>query len=111
MRDPAINSGEAIQSTTNKALDCFAARVPRNDGRYKRASQRYCERSEATLAPASARFHRIHRHHHSTLRTICCRVPETLLSMLVRNWLIADQLFIAICIENIFSVSDRLAFC
>src|SRR5438270_11968284 len=44
------------------------------------------------------------------LRAIFFSVFDTLLSMLVRKLLMADQVFIAICIENIFSVSDRFAF-
>jgi hypothetical protein len=42
-----------------KALDCFGARAPRNDGvRFPPSSQRHCERSEAIQEPQNGRsFH------------------------------------------------------
>jgi hypothetical protein len=47
----------------------------------------------------------------ATLRAMAFSESDTVLSMLVRRLLIADHEFIAICIENIFSVSDKLEFC
>jgi hypothetical protein len=47
----------------------------------------------------------------ATLRTMAFSLSDTLFMMLVRRLVTADQVFVAICIEYIFSVSDRLAFC